>query len=54
VRSPGAKPEAVNPRDFMWEPPPEPPPPDLTPEQQAQRLALELGGKFKVLTPDGK
>ena len=47
VRSPGAKGEAVNPRDFMWEPPPEPVV-ELTPEQQAQRFAMELGGGFKV------
>ena len=46
VRSPGAKGEAVSPRDFMWEPPPEPAASELTPAV----LAMELGAGFKVKT----
>ena len=44
VRTPGAKGEAVNARDFMWEPPPEPPEAELT----LTSATLILGGGFKV------
>ena len=50
VRSPGAKGEAVNPRDFMWEPPPEPPEPELT----LTSATLILGGGFKIKKPNAK
>ena len=44
VPHPGAQPKAVNPREFMWEPPAEPTPAELTPAM----LVVELGGGFKV------
>ena len=49
VRTPGAKGEAVNPRDFMWEPGPEPEEAELT----LGSAMLMFGGGFKVKKPNG-
>jgi hypothetical protein len=47
VRSPGAKGEAVQARDFMWEPGPKEP--ELEPT--AENFMQLLGGGFKVKKP---